>query len=57
MTNGKVELDKNRVKEVLKSLKHANRALLQSNNITEPADDFVYLTVVLKHSLVETSET
>jgi hypothetical protein len=55
--NGKIGLDKNRVKDVLKSLKHANRLLLKSNDIHERADDFVYLSIVLKNSILEASET
>ena len=57
LKNGKINIDKNRVKDVVKSLRHANRLLLKSNDIKEPADDFIYLSIVLKNSIMEASET
>lgn len=57
LTNGKINLNKNRVKDVIKSLRHTNRLLLRSNDIKEVADDFIYLTITLKNSILEASET
>ena len=57
LKNGKINIDKNRVKDVVKSLRHANRLLLKSNDIKEPADDFIYLSIVLQNSIMEASET
>ncbi len=57
LKNGKINIDKNRVKVVVKSLRDVNRQLLKSNNIKEPVDDFIYLSIVLKNSILEASET
>jgi hypothetical protein len=45
-------VDKERVKEVVLSLRSANRALLKQNGIEEPSDDFIYLTVVMKDPIL-----
>lgn len=57
LKSGKINIDKHRVKDVVKSLRNSNRELLKSNNIEEHADDFIYLSLVLKNSILETSET
>ena len=55
--SGKINLDKNRVKEVVQSLRHANRELPKSNGITDPADDFIYMSIVLKNPILHIDET
>jgi hypothetical protein len=57
MESKKIALDKHRVKEVILSLKDANRKLLAQNGITEKADDFIYLTMVMTNAILPQSDT
>lgn len=52
MATDKIALDKHRVKEVIVSLKDANQKLLAQNGITEKADDFIYLTLVMTNAIL-----
>ena len=45
------------MKEVVLSLRNANRELLKQNGIEEPSDDFIYLTVVMKDPILTYSDT
>ena len=49
MINSKeIDLDKQRIKDVVLSLRNANREILKLNNIDSFADDFIYLTLVME---------
>ena len=51
VVQGRIKLDKTRVKDVFISLRKANREVLRSNKIDDNLDDFVYLTVTMKHPI------
>jgi hypothetical protein len=51
MESGDFKLDKTRVKDVYMSLRHANREVLEANNIKEKIDDFIFLTINMKHAI------
>ena len=51
MEAGDFKLDKTRVKDVYMSLRHANREVLEANNIKEKIDDFIFLTINMKHAI------
>ena len=55
--SGELAIDKTKVQKVVLSLIKANRQILRANKISENIDDFIYLTVMLKQSLVECAET
>lgn len=46
-------LDKFRIKDVVLSLRNANRELLKQNGISEASDDFIYLTVVMRDAILK----
>jgi hypothetical protein len=58
MINSKeIDLDKQRIKDVVLSLRNANREILKLNNINSFADDFIYLTLVMEKPIIPQSDT
>lgn len=58
MINSKeIDLDKQRIKDVVLSLRNANREILKLNNIDSFADDFIYLTLVMEKPIIPQSDT
>lgn len=47
IAQGDLIFDKGRIKDVVLSLRNANRELLKKNNINETSDDFIFLTLVM----------
>ena len=51
--NEDIIIDKQKIKDVVLSLRNANRQLLKQNGITEASDDFIYLTVVMNSAILK----
>ena len=52
-----INLSKDRVKEVVLSLRATNREILRANNVIENVNDFIYLTLVLNQPIIQIPDT
>ena len=54
---GLINLSKDRVKEVVLSLRATNREILRANNVIENVNDFIYLTLVMNQPIILIPDT